>query len=352
MTPEEIDTLAERIAGLLGAREWVPETVRPEPPSKPGPESLPSWAGAAQHLDDVAPVAGRSTTPGPRRPEYGTVAAAARGAAAGTAPSPRPGGSGGSVSNAGSVSQVSIGVSARHVHVTAEDFQLLFGLNRNMTELRSISQPGQFAANERVKVVGPSGAFDAVRIVGPARDQTQVEMAASDYRVLGVVAPIRYSGNVEGSGAVRIEGPEGSLELKEGAIVPARHLHVDPPDAASMRLTDGDRVDIALGSGDRRCNLLDVLVRAGEKHATELHIDTDEAHAFGVTDGDTAYITRRGRDPGAGQATTRSRRRLITERDVGRAAAEGWILKDGGDYIITPAAKDRAKSLGVWRKGP
>ena len=351
MTPEEIGSLADRIAKLLVDREWVPKTVRPEPPGKPRPESLPVWAGAAQGLSDVAPVVGRKTQSGPLRPSYDALTAAARGAAAGTAPSPFPGGTGTKDANVGGEGEVTVAVSARHLHVTVEDFHRLFGPDRELTPLRAISQPGQFAAHEQVRIVGPGGDIDEVRIVGPARKHTQVELAASDYRVLGVDAPVRHSGDLAGSAAVKIEGPAGSLDLDEGAIITARHLHLGPECSARLGLADGDRIDLVLGSGERRCTLADVRVRAGAQHATEFHIDTDEAHAFGVTNGTPVRIADRKRQPHGKQKIGQAGRQLFTERDVSRAAANGEILQDCGEYLVTPAAKDRAKALGIWRDG-
>ena len=351
MNPEEIDALADRIAKLIEKRGWVPETVRPEPPGKPRPESLPVWSGAALELGGVAPTGGKETQSGRHRPSYSALIVAARGAAAGTAPSPLPNGPG--LGDGGSAAglEVPVAVSARHLHVTVDDFHRLFGSDKDLTNLRAISQPGQFAANEQVRIVGPSGAVDEVRIVGPARKQTQVELAASECRALGIDAPLRHSGDLAGSAAVTIEGPAGTLELPEGAIITARHLHLSPDDAARLGIADGDRVDLMLGTGDRRCTLADVLVRAGEDHATELHIDTDEAHAFGVASGAVASISGRPTRGRAKRGTGRVRRSLVTERDVDRVAARGEMLQDRGEHLVTPAAKDRAKALGIWRNG-
>jgi hypothetical protein len=165
---------------------------------------------------------------------------------------------------------------------------------------------------------------------------------------LGVEAPVRQSGDLRGSSGIKIEGPSGSIDLEEGAIVPARHLHLAPASAEQLGLTDGDRVDLILGDEERRCTLDQVVVRAGEKHATELHIDTDEAHAFGVTTGSPVSVV--GRLGGKQKSTFRTAgRRLVTERDVNQFAAAGMTLGQIGEYIMTPAAIDRAKALGIWR---
>ncbi len=344
MNSEELQQLAERIARVIQERAWLPPPVRPDPPQGPTPGQLPAWAASAQSLYDVAP--GKNRALSGRRPAYDALTAAARGAAAGRAPSPLPGGSAQSP-RSGSSRTVPIAVSNRHMHITQAHFETLFGAGKRPTPDRPISQPGQFAAVERVRVVGPKGDIDTIRVVGPTRAATQVELSQTDCRKLGIHAPIRSSGSVQGSSALRLEGPAGSVELSEGAIVAARHMHLSPADAQSLGLAGGDRVTIALGVGDRSATLQDVLVRAGEAHATEIHLDTDEASAFGVSDGDKATILgKSGRT--AGRATTG--RRLVTERDVAAIAARGETLSRGEKCVVTPAARDRAKALGIWRE--
>ncbi len=349
MSPEEVQQLAERIARLIDQRGWVPAPVRPAPPGGPTPGQLPSWAGAAQILSDVAP--GRRGPATGHRPAYDALTAAARGAAAGRAPSPLPGGGGGgggggNRTRAGTSKTVPLAVSNRHIHITQADFEQLFGTGKRPTPERPISQPGQFAAAEKVKVVGPRGTIDGVRIVGPTRSATQVELSASDCRKLGVDAPVRNSGAVEGSAPVGLEGPAGKLDLKQGAIIAARHVHLSPKDAERLGLTGGDRVTVALGGGDRSATLDGLLVRTGDKHATEIHLDTDEASAFGVRDGDRAAVVGR-----TSQSSTRQQQAnlLVTERDVSDIAAKGGVLSYSSGYVITPSARDRAKALGIWR---
>jgi len=348
MTPDEVDALASRIAELLAGRSWVPATVRPEPPGPPSPGALPPWAGAAQQLSDVAPVPGRRTRSGPHRPAYDAITAAARGAASGRSAAPLPGGKDGWVESAAGGKTVTVGVSNRHIHVSAADFEQLFGTGSRPVPDRPITQPGQFAAKERVRVVGPTGAIDGVRIVGPTRPRTQVELAASDCRRIGLDAPIRISGQLPGSAPVRLEGAAGSVDLSEGAIIAARHLHVSPGDTVNLGVSDGDRVSLVVGSGDRRATLQDVPVRAGDKHATELHLDIDEAMALQVKTGDRAILVGRGQL--SASKVREDGRRLVTERDVSRLAAAGETLCHFGPYLVTPAARDRAKSLGIWRE--
>lgn len=345
MTPEEIEALAARIASILTAQGWVPAPVRPDPPGSPTPGQLPPWAAAAQSLSDVAP--GPSRSGGNRhRPSYATLSVAARAAAAGTGPTPTT--SRGSRPDGKPVGPVvPVAVSNRHIHLSRSAVESLFGAGHRLTSDRPIRQPGQFAAVERVKVVGPGGAIDGVRIVGPARADTQVELALSDCRRLGVTAPIRDSGGTDHSAPIRLEGPAGSLDLAQGAIVAARHLHLSPADATRLNLKMGDRVDLRINSDTRPVTLHRVLVRSGETHATELHIDVDEARAVDLPTDATATIIRRGQ--GSGTAPRATRRRLVTDADVATLAAAGQTLSSASNYIITPAARDRAKALGIWR---
>ena len=244
---------------------------------------------------------------------------------------------------------VRVGVSNRHIHITQADFERLFGTGKQLTPERPITQPGQFAAIERPRVVGPKGAIDGVRIVGPARKATQVELSAADCHAIGVAAPVRHSGLTSGSAPISLEGPAGSLQLAEGAIVAARHIHVSAADAPRLGVADGDRVTIVLGPPDRRSTLHDVLIRSGAGHATEMHIDTDEAHAFGVQTGDLATLVGRPGKLRGRRAAGDGQRPLITERDVDRIAARGETLTDAGPYRLTPSARDRARALGIWR---
>ena len=245
--------------------------------------------------------------------------------------------------------EVTIGVSNRHIHITQAHVEQLFGPGKRLTPDRPITQPGQFAARECLRVAGPGGAVEAVRIVGPTRQATQVELSAQDCRRLGIDAPIRHSGNVAGSAAVRLEGPSGTVELPQGAIIAARHVHVSPADAARFGLTDGDRVTFVVGTGDRQTTLHDVLVRSGSTHATEIHLDTDEANAFGVKTGDVARLV--GRPQRKPRPKSNGRRPVLTERDVAALAAGGQTLGPASPYLITPAARDRAKALGIWVEG-
>jgi len=354
MNTDELQGLSEKIARQLaaaGGRAWVPGPVRPEPPGRPTAGALPAWAGAAQALPDVGPV--RRPAGHPRhRPEYPALVAAARQAAAARGPSPLPAGSkagGARPATASTAREVPIGVSNRHLHVSERDLAALFGAGKGLTPRRPISQPGQFAAAETVAVLGRSGRIESVRVVGPVRGATQLELSPADCRTLGVEAPVRVSGRLEGStGGVTLEGPAGKVALEGGVIVAQRHLHVGPADALALGVADGDVVAVECGPAGRRMTLHDVVVRMGPAHATELHLDADEANAAQVKTGDRARIVAASR----GERPAARRRPLLTERDVALLASRGDVVAAGGPYLVTPAARDRAKALGVWREGP
>lgn len=192
---------------------------------------------------------------------------------------------------------VPIGVSNRHLHLSLPDVARLLGSGGALTVDRYITQPGQYAAHERIDVVGPKGRIAGVRVVGPPRAATQLELALSDCRSLGVSAHVQNSGKLGGSvGGVTLVGPAGEVALVSGVIVAARHLHCAPGDAQRLGLADGDWIRVACGTGSRRVIFEDLLVRAGATHATEVHLDTDEAAAADVATGDAAEIigVRRG----------------------------------------------------------
>ena len=198
MTKEEVAKLVELVAARLAAASggtWLPTPTRPEPPGDPTPGNLPAWSAAAQSLPDVAP-ARRGTGHPKHRPEYPAMVAAARQAAAARGPSPLPSGSAAGAQRAATTRtprEVSIGVSNRHLHLSARDFEALFGKGKTLSVHRVISQPGQFAAGETVSAVGPKGKLEGVRIVGPARGATQLELSPSDARHLGIDAPVVVS---------------------------------------------------------------------------------------------------------------------------------------------------------------
>ncbi len=170
--------------------------------------------------------------------------------------------------------------SARHVHVTQETLEKLFGEGYQLTVKKELSQPGQYASNERVTVVGPKKELANVSILGPCRALNQVEHSATDARSIGIDAPIRESGNVAGSGACKLVGPKGEVELAEGVIVAKRHIHMTEADAAEMGVKNGEIVNVLIDNDNGRKTIYgDTVVRVSNSYALAMHVDTDESNA-------------------------------------------------------------------------
>jgi putative phosphotransacetylase len=188
--------------------------------------------------------------------------------------------------------KVPVGISNKHLHLSEEDLSALFGAGHKLTPYKELVQPGQYAAHEQVDLVGPKGTFKNIRIIGPTRPQTQVEVSKTDARLLGVEAPVRESGKLDGSPGLKLVGPKGEVELKSGAIVALRHIHLSPAQAQEAGLADKDLVDVKT-YGTRPLVFEDVLIRSGEGHFREFHIDTDEANAAGLANNDEVEIVRK-----------------------------------------------------------
>ena len=185
--------------------------------------------------------------------------------------------------------KVLVETSARHVHLTKEHIEILFGEGATLTHKKDLSQPGQFACEERVTVVGPKKSIPNVIILGPARPAIQVEVSLTDARTLGVSAPVRESGDVAGSGACKLVGPCGEVELSEGVIAAKRHIHLTPADAEAFGVEDKQIVSVKIENDTRSTVLGDVVVRVNPNFAAAMHIDTDESNAacaFGVCYGE------------------------------------------------------------------
>lgn len=180
---------------------------------------------------------------------------------------------------------VLVETSARHVHVSKEDLAVLFGEGYQLTKKKDLSQPGQFACEERVQVIGPKSSFPAVSILGPERKETQVELSASDARSIGVKAPVRESGDLEGSGACKIVGPKGEIEIEKGVIVAKRHIHMTTADAEKYGIKDKQIVSVKLETEGRSLIFGDVVARVSDSYALAMHIDTDESNAAFATPG-------------------------------------------------------------------
>ncbi|MCI9352469.1 MAG: phosphate propanoyltransferase [Lawsonibacter sp.] len=269
---------------------------------------------------------------------------------------------------------VPAGVSARHVHLSQADLDCLFGPGHSLHPCKALSQPGQFAAQERVTVAGPRGELAGVRVLGPVRGKTQVEVAFSEVKRLGIPGQVRMSGDVDGTPGCTLKGPAGQLTIPQGVIVPARHLHLSPLQAACFGLKDGQPVSLRMG-GQRAGLLEQVICRVGEGHDLEVHLDTDEANALCVTDGDLLELVspeaekKGGCSCGGGchgscQGTCGGHHAapepppapvnetepmdLVTERDVEEAWKRGIaVIRCLPRCIVTDAARERAMSLDV-----
>lgn len=186
--------------------------------------------------------------------------------------------------------KIPVGVSARHIHVSREDLDVLFGKDYQLTFKKELTQPGQFAAEEQVEVSTPKGSFK-LRILAPLRKQTQVELSLSDALKLGLKLPVRDSGDLAGSPGITITGPKGSLELAEGVIAACRHIHMNPAEAEDLEVEDKQFVQVAC-TGER-CLIFDrVLVRVHDSFQLEMHIDTDEANAAMLANGAKVEIVK------------------------------------------------------------
>ena len=185
--------------------------------------------------------------------------------------------------------QIPLEASGRHVHVCRADLDKLYGPGYQLTRVSDLSQPGQFVCQERLRVVGPKGEFGNVVILGPERDETQVELSATDALMIGVKAPVRLSGNIAGTPGVKLVGPKGEVELQEGVIVAERHIHMTPEDAARFGLKDGQAVNVRV-QGTRSCTFHNVILRVSPKFRTFMHIDYDEANACGFAKGTVGTI--------------------------------------------------------------
>ncbi len=185
--------------------------------------------------------------------------------------------------------QVNAGLSNRHIHVSKKDLEALFGEGYSLTELKPLSQPGQYAAEEVVDIIGPKGTLSKVRILGPTRSATQLEVSAADARTMGVAAPVRDSGDVAGSPGCKIVGPKGEIEISEGVIIAARHIHMTPEDAERFNVKDKDLVMVET-EGERGVIFKNVLIRVSPSYFLEMHLDIEEGNAAGLKNGDSVKI--------------------------------------------------------------
>ena len=188
--------------------------------------------------------------------------------------------------------KVLVETSARHVHVTREALNILFGEGYELTVKKMLSQPGQYASAERIDVVGPKKTLTGVSILGPVRPETQVELSLTDARSIGIAAPVRESGQIAGSGACKLVGPKGEVEISEGVIVAKRHIHMTKADAAEFGVVDKQIVSVKVDSADRSLIFGDVVVRVSDSYALAMHIDTDESNAAGMAPGTMGEVIK------------------------------------------------------------
>lgn len=187
--------------------------------------------------------------------------------------------------------QVPVGVSARHLHLERSQVEQLFGTWYRLRPMKSLSQPGQYACEETVEIIGPKGTPLKMRILGPERKKTQVEVSLSDSRNLGIIPPIRTSGDISGTPGIRIRGPRGEIEIREGVIIPDRHIHMTPEDARWYGVKNGERVKVQIG-GARGGVIENIVIRVTTASKLDFHIDTDDANAFQLRQGQLVKIIK------------------------------------------------------------
>ena len=189
--------------------------------------------------------------------------------------------------------EIPVGISNRHIHLSRADVDTLFGEGYELTPMKDLSQPGQYACKETLTLVGPSmRAIEGVRVLGPIRKASQVEISKTDSFTLKVKPPVRESGKIDGSAPVIIVGPKGIVSLKEGCIIANRHVHMSPDDAKKFGVVDGQYIDVDVNSGSRRTRWFDVQIRVHEQFRLEMHVDTDDANAVGIGNGSTVTVVK------------------------------------------------------------
>lgn len=186
---------------------------------------------------------------------------------------------------------VPVALSNRHLHLSREHLDILFGEGFELTKMKDLSQPGQYAANEKVDIAGPKGTLKGVRILGPVRKETQIEISLTDSFVLGVTPPVRDSGDLAGSPGAKVIGPKGEIEIDKGVIAAARHIHMHTTDAEDFEVADKDIVSVKVG-GKRGLTFDNVLVRVHKDYALEMHVDVDEGNAASIKNGMMAEIIK------------------------------------------------------------
>lgn len=184
---------------------------------------------------------------------------------------------------------VPVGISVRHIHLTREHVDRLFGYGYKLTPKKPLSQPGQFACEETLEIVGPKGSIKKVRILGPERKMSQVELSKTDARTVGLNPPVRSSGDIKDTPGIKLIGPKGSINLNEGVIIADRHIHMTPQDAMRFGVTDKDRVSVRI-DGVKPGIMEDVVIRVSDKYKLDFHVDTDDGNAFMMEQGQRVTV--------------------------------------------------------------
>ncbi|MBN1996456.1 hypothetical protein JW935_02815 [candidate division KSB1 bacterium] len=245
---------------------------------------------------------------------------------------------------------IPVGVSNRHMHLTREVLDTLFGRGIELEVYRYLRQRGEFASKQTVEMIGPRNRFSAVRILGPLRDRMQVEVSRSDAVFLGIFPPMGKFASLPDGESLELKGPNGSIKIAENIMVSRRHLHLNQADADEIGVRDQDSVYVAPvkmtadPAESRICIMGNVLVRVQENFIKELHLDTDEGNACGLRSGDMVYVV----PSSIGYYAEMPSKKLVTEHDVRQAVLRKQKIRLLKGTIITPAAKDLAKSYNIF----
>lgn len=246
---------------------------------------------------------------------------------------------------------IPIAVSARHVHLKQSDVEKLFGEGYELTKRSELSQPGQFAANETIVIAGSKGSIERVRILGPARSLSQVEVSLTDAFSLGIKPPLRESGDIKDSESITLIGPQGTVHLDEGLIVAQAHIHMNPKEAKVLNVTNNELVEVAV-DGVRPIVIKNVKIRVSEKYVLEMHIDTDEANSGFITQGTFGQIQKEG-SPQIKSLPVKTKvreekineysKKLLSKDDLEKINEKKIKIKK--NTIVTALAYDRAREL-------
>ncbi len=251
---------------------------------------------------------------------------------------------------------IPVGVSPRHVHLYKEDFHRLFGADATLTRTQDLTQKGQFASEQFVTVATTLSRIDNLRVLGPFRNDTQVELARTDAVRLGLDPPVRDSGDHEETPGLTVIGPMGRVEISQGVILAQRHVHMTARDARDYEVVDKELVFMALGasapehvrSSPRTVVFGDVLIRVHENFRLDFHLDTDEANASGAQTGDSAVLFKIGAAPVLNKRRYYLKKRLYTEHDVRVAERDGMVILVENNTILTPSARDMGRVKGLF----